>query len=139
MGRARANKPYLEERRSAVCAEQEYVARSAAASAASPPPFTIPTPSTSVSTSACQRALLLAPAPELLCRYVYAEPPARLRRTDSELQLPTSSYSLITPTPLPPTTSAVPPPPLPAASFVIPPSPYVAPPTAKWATTTAAI
>lgn len=54
------------------------------------------------------------------------EPPARRRRTDSEPQLPTSSYILMTPTSLPPITSPIHPPPHPA--FGIPPSPHVTPP-----------
>jgi hypothetical protein len=53
------------------------------------------------------------------------EPPARRRRTDSEPQLPTSSYSLVTSTHLPPITAG-PAPPVPA--FSVPPSPHVTPP-----------
>ncbi|KAH6624871.1 hypothetical protein B0J18DRAFT_450057 [Chaetomium sp. MPI-SDFR-AT-0129] len=58
------------------------------------------------------------------------EPPARRRRTDSEPQLPTSSYNLMTPTSLLPITGPGPgsvslPP---HASFAIPPSPHVTPP-----------
>ncbi|KAK3302152.1 uncharacterized protein B0T15DRAFT_496623 [Chaetomium strumarium] len=53
------------------------------------------------------------------------EPPARRRRTDSEPQLPTSSYSLATSTHLPPITAG-PVPPIPA--FSVPPSPHVTPP-----------
>ncbi|KAK4044003.1 hypothetical protein C8A01DRAFT_43165 [Parachaetomium inaequale] len=52
------------------------------------------------------------------------EPPARRRRTDSEPQLPTTSYSLMTPTTLPPITGPAPPHP----SFGMPPSPHVTPP-----------
>ncbi|KAK4252302.1 hypothetical protein C7999DRAFT_36823 [Corynascus novoguineensis] len=55
------------------------------------------------------------------------EPPARRRRTDSEPQLPTSSYSLLTtPTTLPPITA--PAPPVHPPSFGIPPSPHITPP-----------
>ncbi|KAH6850167.1 hypothetical protein B0I37DRAFT_390441 [Chaetomium sp. MPI-CAGE-AT-0009] len=52
------------------------------------------------------------------------EPPARRRRTDSEPQLPTSSYNLMTPTTLPPITGPSPP----HSTFGIPPSPHVTPP-----------
>ncbi|KAH6636558.1 hypothetical protein F5144DRAFT_591672 [Chaetomium tenue] len=52
------------------------------------------------------------------------EPPARRRRTDSEPQLPTTSYNLMTPTTLPPITGPSPP----HSSFGIPPSPHVTPP-----------
>jgi hypothetical protein len=54
------------------------------------------------------------------------EPPARRRRTDSEPQLPTSSYILMTPTSLPPITGPIHPPPPP--TFGMPPSPHVTPP-----------
>ncbi|GAB1320509.1 BZIP domain-containing protein [Madurella fahalii] len=50
------------------------------------------------------------------------EPPARRRRTDSEPQLPTTSYSLMTPASLPP----IPGPP--PTAFGIPPSPHITPP-----------
>ncbi len=59
------------------------------------------------------------------------EPPARRRRTDSEPQLPTSSYSLMAPAPLPPIASPLIPPPPPShapPAFSIPPSPHVTPP-----------
>ncbi|KAK4123801.1 hypothetical protein N657DRAFT_573603, partial [Parathielavia appendiculata] len=60
------------------------------------------------------------------------EPPARRRRTDSEPQLSTSSYTLMTPAPLPPISSAVPapppPPPLPASFGGVPHSPHLTPP-----------
>ncbi|KAK4163491.1 hypothetical protein QBC43DRAFT_301213 [Cladorrhinum sp. PSN259] len=49
------------------------------------------------------------------------EPPLRRRRTDSEPQLPTSSFALSTPTTLPPITG-------PPAAFGIPPSPHITPP-----------
>ncbi|KAL2135521.1 hypothetical protein VTI74DRAFT_8127 [Chaetomium olivicolor] len=52
------------------------------------------------------------------------EPPARRRRTDSEPQLPTSSYSLMPPTTLPPIAGPSHGPP----AFGIPPSPHVTPP-----------
>ncbi|KAK4190064.1 hypothetical protein QBC35DRAFT_110813 [Podospora australis] len=50
----------------------------------------------------------------------HLEPPLRRRRTDSEPQMPTSSYSLTTSTTLPP----IPGPPI----FGIPPSPHITPP-----------
>ncbi|KAK4157917.1 hypothetical protein C8A00DRAFT_29145 [Chaetomidium leptoderma] len=50
------------------------------------------------------------------------EPPARRRRTDSEPQLSTTSYSLMTTASLPPITGP------PTQSFGIPPSPHVTPP-----------
>lgn len=49
-------------------------------------------------------------------------PPARRRRTDSEPQLPSSSYNLTTPTPLPPIVGPSPP------TFSIPSSPHITPP-----------
>ncbi|KAK4137410.1 hypothetical protein BT67DRAFT_108598 [Trichocladium antarcticum] len=49
-------------------------------------------------------------------------PPARRRRTDSDPQLPSSSYNLTTPTPLPPIVRPSPP------TFSIPPSPHITPP-----------
>ncbi|KAK4237051.1 hypothetical protein C8A03DRAFT_16364, partial [Achaetomium macrosporum] len=53
------------------------------------------------------------------------EPPARRRRTDSEPQLPTRSYSLVTSTHLPPITTGPAPP---ISAFGVPPSPHVTPP-----------
>ncbi|SPQ22456.1 40600fc8-f346-48ec-be27-59b678a4a725 [Thermothielavioides terrestris] len=60
------------------------------------------------------------------------EPPARRRRTDSEPHLPTSSYSLVTSTHLPPITSPAPPAAAgaAAAAFGVPPSPHLTPPPA---------
>ncbi|KAK4178447.1 hypothetical protein QBC36DRAFT_103908 [Triangularia setosa] len=48
------------------------------------------------------------------------EPPLRRRRTDSEPQMPTSSFALSTPTTLPPIAGA--------SAFGIPPSPHITPP-----------
>ncbi|KAG7290575.1 hypothetical protein NEMBOFW57_000578 [Staphylotrichum longicolle] len=59
--------------------------------------------------------------------YGEIEPPARRRRTDSEPQLPTSSYNLMAPTTLPPIASPIPPPSH-RPAFSIPPSPHVTPP-----------
>ncbi len=49
-------------------------------------------------------------------------PPARRRRTDSEPQLPSASYSSMTPTSLPPIVG------IPPSTFSIPPSPHITPP-----------
>ncbi|KAK4115423.1 hypothetical protein N656DRAFT_704092, partial [Canariomyces notabilis] len=56
------------------------------------------------------------------------EPPARRRRTDSEPQLPSTSYSLMPPAPIPGPPPPPPPPIPPPASFGIPPSPHITPP-----------